>query len=295
MRKIATLLFFISFISACSLLDKEEEIPALIEIESISLKTDLTTQGAPTHKITDAWIFVDDNSAGTYEMPFKIPVLEVGNRKLSIQAGIKNNGISLSRRAYPFYKTKIFENYDLERGKTHKLDVEVSYHDNLKFLFIEDFEDVVTQFEKIPQANTDIERVLVTDDIEKFGQYVGYIKLDASKNINFFAGNTKEKYRLPKLFQPVYLELDFKTDKELVVGLISHYPDGRSFADPVITLNPTFDKETNGLFWNKIYIDFTQFINGDNAIDFQVTFTTDLSNNAGEANVYIDNIKLIHQ
>jgi len=40
--------------------NKEEPIPAYIHIDKIDLKTNYSIQGSNSHKIIDAWIYVDD-------------------------------------------------------------------------------------------------------------------------------------------------------------------------------------------------------------------------------------------
>ena len=67
-------IFFIVIIcfSSCS---KEESdgIPAFINIDSIFLNDNITDN------ITDAWVYVNDNLQGVYELPVKFPILEEGD------------------------------------------------------------------------------------------------------------------------------------------------------------------------------------------------------------------------
>ena len=69
------------------MVDYKTDIPSYIEINSIIHTAD-SMEGAPHHNITDVWVYVDDNSIGTYELPAKFPILYEGNHEIKIRAGI---------------------------------------------------------------------------------------------------------------------------------------------------------------------------------------------------------------
>ena len=75
-------------------------IPSYIKINSISINN-----SEETHNITDAWVYINDNLQGVYELPAHFPVLYTGNQRIRIKAGIKQNGISSTRIPYPFYES----------------------------------------------------------------------------------------------------------------------------------------------------------------------------------------------
>ena len=75
---------------------KRNLTPAYIKINDIELNN------SSTDKITDAWVYIENQLQGVYELPAKFPVLETGVKEIRIKAGIKNNGISSSRVFYPF-------------------------------------------------------------------------------------------------------------------------------------------------------------------------------------------------
>ena len=60
-------------------------------------------QGTNSEKITDAWIYVNGNLEGVYELPATIPLHYEGLKNLVIYPGIKRNGIAADRKKYPFY------------------------------------------------------------------------------------------------------------------------------------------------------------------------------------------------
>ena len=106
-----TFLFLIGlfFITSCDKNENIQEIPSYIHIEDINLTTDLVSEGANTHNITDVWVYVESDSEiefrGTYPLPATIPLLKTDSTKIYIRAGIKDNGIAGTRVIYSFYKT----------------------------------------------------------------------------------------------------------------------------------------------------------------------------------------------
>ena len=104
MKHIIVSFLFVSFLyQSCEEIDINEGVPSYINIPSIEVVTDLTNEGSNSHKITDAWVYFDNNLQGVYPLPASFPVLLSGKQNISIKAGIKNNGIAATRVKYPFY------------------------------------------------------------------------------------------------------------------------------------------------------------------------------------------------
>src|SRR4051812_12564884 len=90
-------------ISSCK---KYKPAPAAFFLKpgTISIATTGTTQGTSNQKITDFYVYVDGKFQGAYQKDKTIPV--VTNNKtvrLSIFAGIKNNGIKDLSITWLFY------------------------------------------------------------------------------------------------------------------------------------------------------------------------------------------------
>ena len=95
--------FAVAF-SYCRKFEGSQTIPSYIHIDSITVNCDYFVYGANTSKITDAWVAIDDDIIGCFELPSTFPVLKKGPHKVSIYGGIKRDGISATRAPYPFYK-----------------------------------------------------------------------------------------------------------------------------------------------------------------------------------------------
>ena len=133
MNKIFTI-FFSLLLFSCSELDLG--IPNYLIIEEINVDDNTTAN------ITDAWVYVDDNLIGVYELPANFPTLEEGIHKVRIRAGIKDNGISGIRIPYPFYSSYVIDTFDFNSNNALVVPPQVSYIENIDF-FNEHFEVVV--------------------------------------------------------------------------------------------------------------------------------------------------------
>ena len=265
---------------SCSKENFEAKIPAYISVPSISLTTDYATEGSASSNITDAWVYVNDDLVGVYELPAIFPVLKDGNVTVKIYAGIKDNGIAASRVRYVLYDPHV-EKVNLIGGDTIEVAANIQYNSGANFSWLEDFEGASTSFLYTSGSDTVFNK---QSSIVKEGQFAGQVYLE--DEMDFFEATSVSLTTLP-VGGTIYLEMDFKTNENLFVGV---YLDGEQFA--FITLNTT-DK------WKKIYINLKDVIKSktnasavkvfigikeENGIVFQKT----------NPQVYLDNIKLVH-
>lgn len=146
-KLLITVISIASIIQACNIINPAEPTPSYIQIDTIKLTTDITTQGSASHKIVDAWVYVDNQAVGAYEMPCKIPVLASGQHTIYIQGGILLNGINATHLQYPYYKF-VDKTVTLKPGEVVNIDnLTTSYIDNLTFPLMEDFSGLFS-FEK---------------------------------------------------------------------------------------------------------------------------------------------------
>lgn len=279
-------------LSSCELINPEEEIPSYIYIEKIDLSiTDSTLQGSGSHKISDAWVYIDDQLIGAFELPATFPVLNEGIHTLKVSAGIKNNGMVATRASYPFYDFYINDStFTLHRDSVVTAKPVVQYFEDIQFAWIEDFEGAIS-IDSV--ATSDVSMMQTTDNALVFqGNASGAVFLDSAKPR--FKGMTSEKFNLPLTGAEIYLEMDYKTSATLNLYLRANSASS-DIEQLVIQLFPT---EDNGkLYWNKIYIELTDFVvQHVTANDFQLVFIADLSlDSTSSGEVYFDNLKLIHQ
>jgi hypothetical protein len=276
-------LLFLFFLIASSSCKKNNLIPAYIYIDHITLASIYEIDGSNSNKITDAWVFVDDDLIGVYELPATFPVLATGKHKITVKAGIKINGIAKSRGYYPFYQS--FEtNVDLQPQETDTIKPQVSYVPN-KIKWKEDFEDAGISIVKYFNSDTTI--IKTTDPNDAFeGSYSGVGYLVADKPYMLCVSDST--IEIPQNQSPVFLELNYKTNVFMTIGMYAKLSSGNFERIPTLVLNPTDE-------WKKIYINLTYTANYTvNTLGFKVFFEANKPDTITSAKVFVDNIKLLY-
>ena len=289
--RIFNLLFILSFFFLFNSCIKNNPDPSWIEVDSWIINSNPNLggdEGELNHNVTEAWVYINDEIIGVFEVPFKIPVLHSGTSNIKIFPAIKNNGISATKKIYPFLKPYEI-NAELVQNQTLNITPLTMYKDNLNF-WIEDFEDISISLQNDP--NTSAANYEVSNDqLESFnGNYYG--KINLSEIDSTWVAYTTEQMNIPK-GQNVYLEIDYKNDINLITGLLS-ISDNGIVNNPNIQLNA---QQSNPPIWKKIYIDLRELVsNQPNGAYFEQSFEAKLNladgQNSGE--ICLDNIKLIH-
>lgn len=282
-------LFATLFFSSCELYNPAEPIPAYIHIQKIDLVRNLSgfvspgDEGTLSNKISDAWVYIDDQLVGCYELPATFPVLAEGSHTVKISAGIKVNGISASRGQYPYF-TKYTQTIDLEAGKTLTLSPTVSYSSSTNFYFMQDFETVGNTIDTTPSSLTNLEIVSDANVFEGTKSLKGYI----NSTYNFFECITVPNCTLPKFGAPVFLEFNYKCNHEVTISMIA-YGSATQQQFLVLHLNPSTS-------WNKTYIYLTPTVSGANTANYYKVLwgMINSTGSADSAYVYLDNIKLVY-
>src|SRR5258705_9372078 len=135
---LALLIAFSFFLSSIEIKNPDDDIHTYVRAENNSLVTDTVTQGSASHRITDVWLYVDNEPLGVYEMPVSIPVLAEGTHILSIRGGVIVNGIASTRVYYPFYAF-YNDTVNLTRGAVTAVSPVVHYFSGTVFALDESF------------------------------------------------------------------------------------------------------------------------------------------------------------
>ncbi len=272
-------------------MDGEVTIPTYLKIDSVYVNTYYPSEGSPSAKITDVWIYVDDKNMGVFELPALFPLLFEGKHKLEIRPGIKLNGISSTRVPYPFYQPIIYNDFEFFPDSVIDMGaLKAEYFDNVDFIWKEDFENSVISIVESEVSDTSIERTNPANNPEAFlSEYSKYSgKIVLTNEHSMFLGYTFNEFVLPKNGAPIMLELNFKTNYLLLVGVLVNNPSEYKWEDLV------FLKETDD--WNKIYINISPVVlRNPNAASFKIYFTSALADGEDNAEIYLDNIKLLYR
>ncbi|MGZ3836739.1 MAG: hypothetical protein ACXVPU_03245 [Bacteroidia bacterium] len=278
--------FIVAIISSCELYNPAEPIPAYIHIQKIDLTT-TPSQGTNSNKICDAWVYIDEQIVGCFELPCTFPVLFEGKHHIRIKAGIKVNGIATNRAPYPFYN--FFEqDIDLEKGKVLTLTPTTTYTSTTNFTFMQDFESTGTTIDTTPNtSDTNLQVVYspAPGPTVFEGTHAGAAFLDATHTR--FECETVTPLVLPKGGAPVFLEFNYKCNYQFTISLYA-FGSGGTGQFLVLHFNPSTD-------WNKTYVYLSPTVSGAYTAD-NYKLAWGIINATGESNIalYMDNIKIIN-
>ena len=296
-RKVLIILLIVVF-SSCNKDQFKAEIPSYIHIESIDLETD-SFEGSDSQNLTDAWVTMDGNFLGAFELPCTIPILSDGAHEFRVSSGIKANGISATRIIYPFfeicdlfikdgdtYQASTSNILNLHKDSTVVLKAKTSYKENITFLFVEDFEDAGAVIESTENSDTSLIKTNI--DSLAFEGYSGEIHLDNTND--FFEIMSAEFVPLNGLYNTTMLEMDYRCDHSFKLGVaVKSAETGLIDLNESIQINPSED-------WNKIYVHTTYQVNLGNSNDeFGIFIGTVKSTSSETASFYFDNIKWLHE
>jgi len=301
--KIYLFLFVLLSMTGCNKFKGDQEIPSYIQIDSIIIsQTSANAFGfTPTANITDAWITVDGWNIGGYQLPIRrIPILKKGKHKVLIQAGIRANNLSLRRSVYPFYSGVEFTVNFIEDSIIHidTTKTVVPLRNTNKYVFKEDFErgkhgfDTVAGYGGIP---IEIKQNLIVPAFTPkrlYNEHIGHIHLTKGDSCCIMTTETFTKGTDTELpyNKPIYIEIDYLTNNIFEVGIVST-SNGKTNFHPVVVVGSMKNPQ-----WSKIYVDISNPVTlqlSEGADNFKIFIRTAIEENNDEANIYLDNIRLV--
>ena len=308
----ALVLLLLLSLASCRKFEGSQKVPSYVHIESIGVDslTDYFVYGSNTHKITDAWVYVDGNHIGTYELPSTFPVLKKGPHKVVIRGGIKVDGRSPARDMYPFYMPYEYQELNLVEDSIINLNPVLSYFpigDEVTVAWMEDFENSNSL---LPDAISDTGMLRCTGNeawqsVNSF--WSGKVELPPD-SLDFTIA-TSDEFDFYKGMNGVIcmLEMDYNCNDTFFVG-VQYYKDYSLETLPLVKVTPTDKTHDKPQRWNKIYINIGPQMNlNSSASYFKIYFTSnlttieDLSYNHEYHPVsepryyYFDNLKLLYR
>ena len=296
--------------ASCRKFEGSQTIPAYIHIESIVVDslTDYFTYGATTSKITDAWVYVDDDPVGCFELPATFPVLKHGPHKVTVYGGIMSNGIAAARATYPFYKPQIYESLNLVEDSIVNLQPVLNYYPiggGVEKGWMEDFETANTL---LPVAGSDTSIIRINGSEAWHSPnsfYSGKIVLPPD-SLDFTVATADEYSFHTGYLQYCMVEMDYNCNDAFFVGVM-YYKNYQLVKHPLLRIQPTDTVNDMPQRWNKIYVNIGPIMNENvTASYFKIYFTSDLSvapvygePDYVQANkqryYYFDNLKLFYR
>lgn len=270
-------------VGSCNIINPEEQVPGYIYIDDFTLSTSLESQGYPSSKITDAWVYSNNIFIGAFELPATIPLMDTGLTDIIIYPGIKENGISGVSMIYPFYNAETVTR-TLVPGETDTIFPATDYKPSaaISFILLERFESTNT-FEGY---ETEVALTTTTDPELVFeGNRSAFTTM--TPDLDTFRVVSSVPIAFPGSDKRLFLELDYKCDLPFNVWVRCN-TIGQPVWDEVLTVTEKED-------WNKIYINlnpslqfFAQYQPETIQLEFRAYNTT-----GDTAQIFFDNVKLI--
>lgn len=270
---------------SCSIYDPPVKTPSFVSVDSFRFESQTAITGYNTQKITEAWIFVNNQSIGIYSIPTgRIPVLAEGNATIAIGAGVFADAVGGNKVLYPFFK-QYEEKVVLTKEKTIHLQPVFAYDDSLKipFSYYQDFEKSDSGFSVGRFGTLTLERPVVgaTGSATSFGNRYGKLTTLSASDVIQYSNDVYLPFRQNGM--PVYLEFDYQSTCEIAVGI---YGKGSQVELYDLILRPVGT-------WTKVYVSLSdeaeRFANGEK---FRFFLRSGTAPGLGNS-LSLDNIRLI--
>ncbi|MFI5173120.1 MAG: hypothetical protein ACHQFW_12065, partial [Chitinophagales bacterium] len=240
----------------------------------------------PSSKITDAWVYANNEFIGAFELPATVPILASGETSIIVYAGIKENGISGTGMIYPFYNGYTITK-NLVEGITDTIFPSTTYKPStaISFLFRDRFE-IGNSFEAV-ESNAELN---TTSNPELVFEGVRSAITTMTDDLDTFRVGTRSDNPLffPTIDHQLFLEIDYMADISYNVWLKCITTGGSTIYDELLTITP---KD----YWNKIYVNlnpalqfFAQYQPESYILEFRAYNTT-----SDTTSILFDNLKII--
>lgn len=248
---------------------------------NVTVATNTLTQGSGNHKITDFWLYVNGQFQGSYALGNLMPIVpDAGNRaRISIYAGIKNNGFESTRIPWQFYERYDFDTTLTSLGGSIQRDFAFRYNSSTVFAWSENFDLPGFKIIKSAISVADFTTTSQGDNLEGKS-----LVLSTTTPSSVAQVESSASYTLPTGSSNVYLEFNYKSNCEFSVGLIG----SDNAIRPVLYVRAQEN-------WNKIYVPMAQAVNlSPISTAYKVYFRMPKTDNVSEAKMFLDNIKLVY-
>ena len=267
---------------SCGITDRDQPVPYYLDLKDVVVLE--PNSGIPaTHKITDVWVFTDNQIQGVYPLPAKVPIQwEDKETEIVIIPGIRNNGMNDTPVLYPFLES-IELTMRPEKLESYTIPLTFRYRDDCKFPVNEGFEDGnIFSFYYDPDTAT---KFGVTGEESRTGAKSATITLSKS-GVFTEVGTATQVIRGQNLRGRSYVEFDYKGEGEIAVGIAKTV--GTSIKGEYVLYVPARSE------WNRIYVDLTNKTSPDDYDTYRLILGFTKTGFSAESKIYIDNFKHIH-
>lgn len=275
------ILYLTTFLG-CDDFKNPDQIPAFLYID-FPEKIVGPGQGSASHRITEAYVYVNDEFLGAYAFGRSYPFLNTGPSEITIFSGIRMNNLDEQTNIYNIY-ARYEETIDLQPGETDTIRPEVRYSTAAEFVLVDSFE-ATSIFNEDLDGNPGTFMAASTDIVFE-GDQSGVLTVDAENSVAEVG--TENVYTNLKRGSPIFMELDFKGETDLFIGIIGY--DGVNQPQRFYKLQ-LFPRDN----WTKVYVELTDEIFELRKEAYQFVLMAIYSNQVDKEvqRVYVDNVKII--
>lgn len=299
--KAAFAVLFLFTLFGCAKKSKEAKKPVYIAVPELFVETDYTTEGTSHQQITTVWFEVNGKSIGAFEMPATPPIiLNDGTNTIRLYEGITMNGIDASRAIYDRLD---YIEFDFDYTPSGKEDSDTivltksqrttNYASFSQIEILENFDNPGLSLEKTSSSDTNI--IKSTNQAEWFTNpqnpsenngRCGVLYTNSKDNYAEIA--TINQYELPSGNLNVYLEMNYRSNIPMIVGVIAETTTGTIEQKATLGINPKED-------WNKIYVNLvTETSSYFEGTKYKIFIAAEHQSGLDTGYVYLDNLKLVY-
>ena len=271
--------------TGCGLWDDKMVEPHTIIVPSFNFSTD-EDQGTDSNNIAEVWVYSETDVLGVFPLPATIPVLQENGEDvvhITLLPGVRVNGISSTRKPYPFYEVLELD-FNYVPGGVDTVEFHSNYAPGVEIILSENFESA-NRFQASSTSTAEVVRTF--DPAWVFeGAVSGLIML--SEDASHVTSTTQEQLYDLSGDVATFLEFNYRCDNSFAVGLeaIGGINPERT---PIIVLNPTGEE------WNKMYLDLGPFLRSTpTAYGSELTLDAILDMGKESGYVVVDNFKIVH-
>jgi hypothetical protein len=272
--------------SSCNLINPDEQEPSYVYIDDYTFSTTIG-QGTASEGISELWVYSNSDIVGVYDLPARIPILQNGNNRITVFAGIKNNGVGTNRIRYPFYAS-----YDtlvnLSPDQITYVKPRFTYASNVAINDTRNFESgnffvAGTNNEGTISLINDAQIAMDGNKCVKAYLNSGssYMQFIDNTDLNMESGNT------------VFLELNYSSNNTFAVGTYA-VSSGSSTKFPILFITPTTDNDGSVPVWNKIYIDLGLAASQNLGAEYYRIYFESSASESATPTIYLDNLKIVN-
>lgn len=251
------------------------EIPFYLKCDSARVAP--TTLGIANSGIYGLYITIENDIRGTWQMPFKMPILKDGLKRMVVSPVVKINNLSTRFLAYPFYNSKLVD-VNMVREKTLDTVFDFEYATGITMLANEEMEST-TNFSASTKSS------LSRNGNGSMLMKADFSSVDSSATAYYFK-------QLPFNFEKTtFLEFDYYMPEGILAPALA-YTDING--NPKVMFGESYLNKNSG--WVHVYYNYTYLIDriGKSGL-YTPIFILTMPKGSINATAYLDNVRILEK